>query len=681
MQDVGFFAMLEKLIGDEPAIEREKERLDSLIGKISTTIKGAITVRSAPGLVWDLAIKELQRIRPLVSIRVSDFAGQARFLRALLAAVPFATVEASDNPETEQLLDECKKLWEALFFREMMDDFKLTARSEVEKMRRRIGSLMSLLGAVELEGIFIDQAESRIRALYGPFSKEIIEPQIGLSIEEIVGGFDFIRNELARRFNHAEGLLQPLVLEWQRFQKLSPVGAKRYMKQLTRPNARREPLTDSFKEGMDLYKHFLTFSPENFPSNLAGKALPFLEAFSFIPGTVNLDLNTPFDDDAVRSRPFARINGNQFLIVDPIYASLAPLYRLDVCFDDPNRRRRLFKQRDRTLEDDGTRILAPVVSPALQLRNYYLPIGTTGELAERDLLFFRDGILILVEAKAKPLRSIAGHRGDLRKIESDVKDSIQVGYNQASSVWRHIAESENVVVFYDSDKARRKEIARLHRSQVRKVFTVVLVDSSFGHIGTDLSPWLLKDESVGFPWVVNRDTLELITLKIDTFEKLTSFLDWRREIHGNVFEADEAVVAGFFVTHGPTKFGRENKLQLLGPDYTDVFESEYFSRKGIPVDPPTEGSGKPVLVSFRREGTRIIQKVDGKVHDSFEIGSANPSAGGIQAVNRQRKSPNLRPSTFPVTLKKSRQGLIGRNDPCPCKSGLKFKKCCLEKSR
>jgi len=101
MQDVGLFAMLEKLIGDEPAIEREKERLDILIGKISATIKGAITVRSAPGLVWALAIKELQRIRPLVKIRVSDFAGQARFLRALLAAVPFATVEASVNPETE----------------------------------------------------------------------------------------------------------------------------------------------------------------------------------------------------------------------------------------------------------------------------------------------------------------------------------------------------------------------------------------------------------------------------------------------------------------------------------------------------------------------------------------------------------------------------------------------------
>lgn len=26
-----------------------------------------------------------------------------------------------------------------------------------------------------------------------------------------------------------------------------------------------------------------------------------------------------------------------------------------------------------------------------------------------------------------------------------------------------------------------------------------------------------------------------------------------------------------------------------------------------------------------------------------------------------------------------RQVFIGRNDPCPCESGLKFKKCCIEK--
>jgi hypothetical protein len=67
--------------------------------------------------------------------------------------------------------------------------------------------------------------------------------------------------------------------------------------------------------------------------------------------------------------------------------------------------------------------------------------------------------------------------------------------------------------------------------------------------------------------VVNRDTLEFITLKIDTFNKLTSFLEWRRHVHGTVFEDDEAVIAGFFVRHGPAPLGNSCDLQLLAPEY------------------------------------------------------------------------------------------------------------------
>lgn len=33
------------------------------------------------------------------------------------------------------------------------------------------------------------------------------------------------------------------------------------------------------------------------------------------------------------------------------------------------------------------------------------------------------------------------------------------------------------------------------------------------------------------------------------------------------------------------------------------------------------------------------------------------------------------------TPKQQRLGRVGRNDPCPCGSGKKFKKCCLLKDR
>lgn len=35
------------------------------------------------------------------------------------------------------------------------------------------------------------------------------------------------------------------------------------------------------------------------------------------------------------------------------------------------------------------------------------------------------------------------------------------------------------------------------------------------------------------------------------------------------------------------------------------------------------------------------------------------------------------PSAFAATPKQKKTNKIGRNDPCPCGSGRKFKKCCM----
>lgn len=35
----------------------------------------------------------------------------------------------------------------------------------------------------------------------------------------------------------------------------------------------------------------------------------------------------------------------------------------------------------------------------------------------------------------------------------------------------------------------------------------------------------------------------------------------------------------------------------------------------------------------------------------------------------------------PETIKKDKKGETGRNDPCPCGSGKKYKQCCLGKKK
>jgi uncharacterized protein YecA (UPF0149 family) len=39
--------------------------------------------------------------------------------------------------------------------------------------------------------------------------------------------------------------------------------------------------------------------------------------------------------------------------------------------------------------------------------------------------------------------------------------------------------------------------------------------------------------------------------------------------------------------------------------------------------------------------------------------------------------PFVRAMRVPPTAEQLRNGKVGRNDPCPCGSGKKFKRCCL----
>ena len=38
--------------------------------------------------------------------------------------------------------------------------------------------------------------------------------------------------------------------------------------------------------------------------------------------------------------------------------------------------------------------------------------------------------------------------------------------------------------------------------------------------------------------------------------------------------------------------------------------------------------------------------------------------------------PNIKEMRIPPTAAQCRRGYVGRNDPCPCGSGKKFKRCC-----
>jgi len=156
-----------------------------------------------------------------------------------------------------------------------------------------------------------------------------------------------------------------------------------------------------------------------------------------------------------------------------------------------------------------------------------------------------------------------GRQDKFVRIATDVKRSIQEGYDQACDVVRYIQSATGNVAFFNSNSQDRKQAAEISAADIENVIPIVFLDSYYGMVATDLQPWLSADSGIGFPWLLIATTLESILLKIATFEQLQSFLLWRRGLHGLVANEDEAVFAGFFLRHGPIELPKEADMIQL----------------------------------------------------------------------------------------------------------------------
>jgi hypothetical protein len=272
-----------------------------------------------------------------------------------------------------------------------------------------------------------------------------------------------------------------------------------------------------------------------------------------------------------------------------------------------------------------------------------------------------------VESKASPLRSIKKRNDKIARLATDVKKTIQEGYNQAVSVIWHLKESGAEAALLDK---KGQSVATVDLSEVVNFVPIVVLDSYFGMIATDLQCWMHPEAEIGFPWVVDTDTLESIILKVDTRAKLVEFLDWRRKLHGIATNEDEAVFAGFYVRHGAAQMpdGAEAgpTMVRLDADYADVFEAEYFKRQGYDVEMPPEETGPPVWSSMNRDGDVINFSINGKDRDSINIKTG-------EDANQMRRDSTHAKQVAPVRKRP------GRNDPCLCGSGIKYKRCCLRR--
>ena len=655
-----YIGRIDQIKNDPGKLKTELDRINCEINDTVNRIEARLTPKNIPTIISSLGAMELERIEGGVDYEVSDFAGYAKFLRGLCAKTPIDNWEPIGDPKLDEALSDCERIWPLFFFREMVIGFLKDGGSPD---RRRISAgMMSICTALQGDLAYIEDSDERVKNLFGQFSAEFIEPNLGLSVELIQKGFHEIRGLIPARINasidkqEAARTIQQLFIA-----KSDELSTKKDMKAFLESQPNFEKAMRDASEGFYLRGKLFVFEPADFDASLSSKAAKFLESFSFIPGDTNRDFSSPYHENVIRSRPFAKIGEQTYLLFDPCYCYFSPFYRLQECFTTDKQRQRLTKRRDKVLEDVADKHFGKMLCPESKFRSYYIPTGKDGKLAERDELIIKDGVAYIIESKARALRSVSTHRADINKIEGDFKATIQAGYDQCLSVIEHINSNPNGAELYDSNKPDRKVIATVRAGDIRHFVPIVFLDSYYGVIATNLKPWLKVDETVGFPWAVDRDSMSGFCLKFNNAKQFFEFVQWRRLLHGKASNEDELCFAGYFLRHGAIEIPKKASVLQINQNYSDIFEEEYFRRKGYDIPDLKDFVGKPHFSSMRRDGDEMVFSLGGK-----EIEAINFQTG-------QKRS---------LKTKKQRRGnRIGRNDLCPCGSGVKFKKCCLNRKR
>lgn len=238
---------------------------------------------------------------------------------------------------------------------------------------------------------------------------------------------------------------------------------------------------------------------------------------------------------------------------------------------------------------------------------------------EHDILIeFKDYILI-VEAKASKVREpFFNPEKVYKRIRDHFHSDSGIGgaYEQAIILKKFIEDKQDAVLYENKNKK-----FTIQDVATKRILPIVLTLNQFGGLAVNTSLILEKEESQPYPWVCNWQDLENIIEILKYLNKepedFIDYIIWRIESHPNVLSSDELdVIEGYFMNSQARKQNGAIFFPANGPSLIDKI---YFEKHAIPYEYPV--------------ATTVVRK------------------------------------------KKK----IGRNEPCPCGSGKKFKKCCIEK--
>lgn len=249
---------------------------------------------------------------------------------------------------------------------------------------------------------------------------------------------------------------------------------------------------------------------------------------------------------------------------------------------------------------------------------YHMSVCEERGTKEHDILIEFNNYILIAEVKASKVREpLFNPQKAYTRIRDHFNSHNGIGgvYDQAIALKKFI-ESKDEIILYEN-KNKKFIIKDISR---KKILPIVLTLNQFGGLAVNTGLILEKEDSQPYPWVCNWHDFENIIEILNYLEKkpedFIDYICWRIEKHTHILSSDELdVIEQYFMNPSIKK---ENGEIFFAPNGPNLIDKIYFEKHHIPYEYPP-----------------------------------------LKLVNNKKK--------------------IGRNEPCPCNSGKKFKKCCLGK--
>ena len=344
----------------------------------------------------------------------------------------------------------------------------------------------------------------------------------------------------------------------------------------------------------------------------------------------------PTDESIVERKPFVRLSNEVAFGCNLTEMLLAILISSEDCLLGGSKDAYL-KHRSSMLEKQAALSFGNILGESVKIyRNLF---ETPDSQHEHDMVIVGRDICLFVEGKSSPpdppfRDPQKAFTRLLRSFRSDT--GIQKAYEQANRLLDAVSNEETVVL-YDR---HGNEALKLSGSVRGRAFCVCVTRDNHGPVATCLSFLLDKKETNPYPWAVSVLTLESIAEAWQYFKwdgrQLRAFLMDRERLHMTFFSDDELDYVGAYILHCGLQdlVARPIMPSPLNVTYSEIFDEIHDH---LFYDAPA--------VRIRPVNRRSVERLSRTVESVYSLGSEQDRIK------------------------------LERNQPCPCGSGVKAKRC------